>query len=144
VPTTLTPGDGQDLLARFKSAREDRDPDAMLELFAQACVYHPDPFAEALDGEIAIRAHWNDVAAEQVRVDFDAERIWVSGRTVLASWHAAFTRVATGERERVRGFSTLELDDHGLIARMRDWPTSRIVGIDSGPEPSGASDQRRE
>lgn len=141
---TLTPGDGQDLLARFKSAREVRDPDAMMELFADSCVYHPDPFEGPLDGEIAIRAHWNDVAAEQLRVDFDAERVWVSGRTVLASWHAAFTRVASAERVRVRGFSTLELDADGLIARMRDWPTSRIVGIDSGHQPSGASGQTGE
>lgn len=141
---TLTPGDGQDLLARFKTAREERDPDAMLELFADACVYHTDPFAEPLDGSTAIRAYWNDVAAEQVRVDFDAERIWVSGRTVLASWHAAFTRTKADERVRVRGFSTLELDDDGLIARMRDWPSTRVVGIDGGPGPSVPSTQTRE
>ena len=140
----MTPGDGQDLLARFKSAREQRDPDAMLGLFAEACVYHIDPFTPPLDGSTTIRAHWNDLAAEQVRVDFDAERMWVSGRTVLASWHAAFTRSTTAERMRVRGFSALELDGEGLIARMRDWPISQVVGLDSGHESAESPDQTGE
>jgi hypothetical protein len=48
---------------------------------------------------------------------------------VLASWHEAYTRRATGERVRVRGFSSLELDGDGLIERLRGWPVERVVGI---------------
>ena len=141
---TLTPGDGQDLFARLKQAREQRDPQAMLELYAAEATYDPDPFASPLEGSNAIREHWNAVAAEQVHVDFDAERVWVVSRTVLASWHAAYTHRATGVRSRVRGFSTLELDDAGSILRMRDWPLTRDVGIDSGyqpPDPSGPAEE---
>jgi uncharacterized protein (TIGR02246 family) len=144
VPITLTPGDGQDLFARFKQAREQRDPDAMLELYAEEAVYDPDPFASSLQGANAIRAHWNAVAAEQIHVDVDAERIWVSGPTVLASWHAAFTRVDTAVRVRVRGFSTMELADDGSILRMRDWSSTREVGIDGDHQPSGPSSQAEE
>jgi len=132
VPNDLTPGDGQDILARFKLAREGRDPDLMLELCAPDVEYHADPFAAPMRGALAVREHWNRIAAEQVHVDFDAERVWVVGRTVLASWHGAFTRRASGERVRVRGFSTLELDEEGLIARMREWPAWRLVGRDAG------------
>jgi hypothetical protein len=134
----LTPGEGQDLLARFKHAREQRDPDAMLELYREDAEYSTDPFEAPLEGANAIRAHWNTIASEQVHVDLDAERVWVSGSTVLASWHGAFTRAATAERIRVRGFSTFELDAAGLIARMRDWPLSRVVGVDSTHAPTGA------
>lgn len=130
MPDPLTPGDGQDVLARFKQARERRDPDAMLELFAESAEVRPDPFSAGLRGALELRAYWNEVAAGQVAVEFDAERIWVSGRTVLASWHEAHTRQVTEERIRVRGFSTLELDDEGLVARMRSWPLERVV---SGP-----------
>jgi ketosteroid isomerase-like protein len=144
VPITLTPGDGQDLFARFKQAREQRDPDAMLELYAEEAAYDPDPFEPTLQGANAIREHWNDVVAEQVRVDIDAERIWVAGRTVLAIWHAAFTRMDTAVRVRVRGFSTMELDDEGSILRMRDWSLTREVGIDRGHRPSGPSNQAEE
>ena len=89
MPISLTPGDGQDLFARFKQAREDRDVDVLLELYREDAEYRPDPFAATLEGAVAIRAHWNEIAAAQVSVDFDAENIWVSGRTVLASWHSA-------------------------------------------------------
>jgi ketosteroid isomerase-like protein len=135
MSTTLTPGDGQDLLARFKQAWERRDPDAMLELFADGAEHRLDPFAPPLEGQNALREHWNRVAAEQDHIEFDAERVWVSGRTVLASWHVALTRRATAERVRVRAFSSMELDDDGLIRRMRDWPVQQVVGIDSSYKP---------
>ena len=144
MPITLTPGDGQDLCARFKRAREERDPEAMLELYAPDASYDPDPFSPSLEGTNAIREHWNAIAAEQIHVEFDTERVWVAGRTVLTSWHAAFTRTATAERVRVRGFSSMELDDRGSIARMRDWALEEAVGIDSGHQPSGSSSEAEE
>ena len=144
MPITLTPGDGQDLFARFKQAREQRDPDAMLELYAEEATYDPDPFAPSLEGANAIRGHWNDIVAQQVHVDVDAERIWVAGRTVLVSWHAAFTRMATAVRVCVRGFSTMELDDAGSILRMRDWSRTQDVGIDRVHRPPGPSNEAEE
>ena len=67
------------------------------------------------------------------------------GRTVLASWHAAYTRIASAERVRIRGFSTIELDKSGRIARMRDWSVERMIGLDSklkpDPEPAAGENQ---
>jgi ketosteroid isomerase-like protein len=137
VSQTLAPGDGQDLFARFKQAWEKRDPDAMLELFAEDAEYRVDPFMQPLTGANAIRQHWNTIAAGQDHVEFDAERVWVSGRTVLGSWHAALTQRVTAERVRLRGFSTMELDEDGLIARLREWTVTRTVGIDSSYKPAG-------
>lgn len=128
MPDPLTPGDGQDLLARFKAAREARDVDAMLELFSEPAEMRTDPFAQPLADSNAIREHWNGVAARQLDVEHDPERIWAAGRTVLASWHEAYTLRDTGERVRVRGFSTLELDAQGLVRRMRSWPVEQVVG----------------
>ena len=139
VPKNLTPGDGQDLFARFKQAWEGRDPDAMLELFSEDAEYRVDPFMEPMIGLNAIREHWNAMAAAQDHIEFDAERVWVSGRTVLGSWHVALTDRATADRIRVRGFSTMELDDHGRIARMREWPVRKVVGIDSSYRNQAAS-----
>jgi hypothetical protein len=119
------------VFARFKRAWEERDPDAMLELFSDDAEYRIDPFVEPLIGLVAIRAHWNGVVAAQDHIEFDAERVWVSGRTILGSWHVALTERATADRVRIRGFSTLEIDEHGRIARLREWPVRRVVGIDS-------------
>lgn len=143
MPDPLTPGDGQDVLARYKRAWEKRQPELMMELYSDDAIYRPDPFVSELVGANDVRAHWNELIDQQAQVDFDAERVWVSGRTVLSSWHAAYTQRTDAERIRLRGFSTMELDAGGLIARQRDWPVSRSVGIDSRhlPEPaSGGQD----
>jgi limonene-1,2-epoxide hydrolase len=130
---TLTHGDAQDLLAAFKQGWERRAPDMIVELFERDAEYRPDPFADSLQGVNAIRALWNDLAASQLHVEFDAERIWVSGATVLASWHAAYTARATSERIRVRGFMTMELSEARppRVQRLRQWPIERVVGSDS-------------
>jgi ketosteroid isomerase-like protein len=131
VMPSLTPGDGQDLLARLKSATERRDVDLAVSLFRDDAEYRPDPFEDVLVGANAIRDVLNDEAAERANVEFDAERIWVSGGAVLASWHGAYTRRSDGERIRSRGFLTLELDDEHLIGRMRGWTLTRSVGRDT-------------
>ena len=127
----LTPGDAQDLLARYKAGWERRDPDALMELFADNAEFRPGPFEADLAGSNAIRAYWNDFAAGAANTEFDAERTWAAGPTVLASYHAAFTRRSDGSRVRVRGFMTLELDDDRHVARFREWPVQSVVGTDS-------------
>ena len=128
--STLTPGDGQDLLAAYKRARERRDPDAALALYADGAEHRENPFRDPIVGTNAIRAMWNDMAASQANTEFDAERVWVVGDTVLAGYHAAFTDRDTAARTRVRGFMTMELNNERLIQRLRDWPVSSVVGTD--------------
>lgn len=133
----LTPGDGQDLFARLKRATEERDVDLAVSLFREDAEYRPDPFEEALVGANAIRATWNDAVASRANAELDAEQVWVVGRTVLARWHGAYTRRADAQRVRQRGFMTLELDDEGRIARLREWTLTREVGIDGTFSPEG-------
>ncbi len=143
VMPSLTPGDGQALLARLKEATERRDVDLAVSLFRDDAEWRRDPFEEPLVGANAIRAVWNDEAATRANVELDAEQVWVTGQTVLARWHGAYTRRADAQRLRERGFLTLELDPEGLIARMREWTLTREVGVDGtfaaegGPEPGG-------
>jgi limonene-1,2-epoxide hydrolase len=127
----LSHGEAQDVLDAYKRAWETRDPDAAVELFSPDAELRRDPFEEPLRGANAIRAYWNQAAESQAHVEFDAERIWASGRTVLASWHVAFTVRATAQRIRARGFMTLELDDRGKVWRARQWWHTREVGTDS-------------
>jgi hypothetical protein len=123
-------GDAQNLLDAWKRGVERRSPDELLELCDRDIDFRPDPFAEPLIGLNAVHAHWNDFAASQANVEFDAERIWLNGNTVLASWHGAYTRRATAERVRIRGFMTLELNDDRRVQRLRQWPAERVVGTD--------------
>jgi hypothetical protein len=134
---TLTPGDGQDLLAAYKDAWERRDPDAALELYADGAEHCDDPFEEPLVGNNAIRELWNARAAGQTNVEFDAERVWTSASWVLSSYHAAYTNRANADRIRRRGFLAFELDDEKHILRARDWPVMRQVGTDTTIKPGG-------
>jgi ketosteroid isomerase-like protein len=118
-------------MQRYKHAWEARDPDEAMALYREDAEFRLDPFDGPALGANEIRAIWNDVAASQASVEFDAERVWVVGQTVLAPWHAAFTQRANGDRVRIRGFSTFELDDEGLIQRQKQWALSRVVGRDS-------------
>lgn len=131
----LSHGAAQDVLDTIKRGWEKRDPETIMGLFREDADYREHPFAEPLLGSNAIRARWNDICAGQAHIDFEPERIWVSGNTVLASWHVAFTRRASGERVRQRGFMTLELDDAGNVWRFRQWPLEQLVGTDSTFKP---------
>jgi hypothetical protein len=127
----LTHGDAQDILETLKRGWEARDPDTVMGLFRDDADYREHPFSEPLLGANAIRRRWNEICATQASINFEPERIWVSGNTVLASWHAAFTRRSNGERVRQRGFMTLELDDDAIVWRFRQWPLEQVVGTDS-------------
>jgi ketosteroid isomerase-like protein len=136
---TITHGDAQDMLAAFKRGWEERMPDEIVDLFAPDAEYHAEPSGPALLGANSIRELWNEICASQANVEFDAERIWVSGETVLVSWHAAYTRRVTGERVRLNGFMTLELTADGSVRRFRQWPVERVVGRDSTFRPEGGA-----
>jgi hypothetical protein len=133
----LSHGDAQDLLATFRSGWEARDPETIVGMFRDDADYREHPFEEAFQGGNAIRARWNEIAATQAHIEFEAERIWVAGATILASFHAAFTRRQNGDRVRLRGFMTFEIDDEGLVWRFRQWPLEQVVGKDSTFELEG-------
>ncbi len=135
----LTHGDGQDLLEAYKRAWERRDPNLAVSLFSEDAEYREDPFEEPMRGSNAIRAYWNTAAATQVNMEFDAERIWVVGRAVLASWHAAYTRRSDAQRVRLRGFMTLELNERGKVFRFREWWHRREVGTDTTVRPEAST-----
>jgi ketosteroid isomerase-like protein len=127
-------GDAQDLLDAYKRAWEGRDVDAVMDLYAADAEHRDHPFRDAIVGHGAIRAMWNDIAANEVDIEFDAEGIWVSGATVLASWHAAYTDRTNADRVRMRGFLTMELDDARRITRLREWPVAQVIGRAAGAE----------
>jgi hypothetical protein len=127
--SNLTPGDGQDLFARWKQAWERRDVDLAMSLFTDHVDYRYNPFEPSLIGGNAVRAHWNDSVADAQDVELDAERIWVVGSTVIATWHSAYTSPSRQERIRWRGVTTFELNDEGLVERLRQWSAERADSV---------------
>ena len=92
--------EGGEWLEAFGRAWQAFDGDAWVALFTDDAEYHEDPFGQPLVGSNALRAYLLDAAESQRDVEFTVEQHWVSGTTVLAAWHATFTRRATGRRGR--------------------------------------------
>jgi ketosteroid isomerase-like protein len=110
-----------DLLEAYGQAWETFDGDAWVALFTEDAEYRNDPFEPPIVGHNALRAYLLQAADSQRNVEFTVERHWVSGATVLAAWHVTFVRRSTGNVVRIVGFMTLEIVDHGRIARFREW-----------------------
>lgn len=130
MPRALTHGDAQDLMETYKQGWERRDVDLAMSLYRADAEYRESPFEPPLAGANAIRAMWNDIAANEAHVEFDVENLWAIGTTVLGSFHAAYTDRTTGERVRLRGFMTMEVDDGLHVRRLREWTLSEVVGMD--------------
>ncbi len=124
-----------DLLASYGRAWTTFDGDLLVSLFTADAEYHEDPFEPPMIGHNAIRAYWLEAAASQEQVEFDVERHWVSGDTVLAAWHAVYVRRGSSDRVRLAGFFVLDVAG-GKIRQLREWWHRR-------PAQSGGPDQGR-
>ena len=112
---------GGELLEAYGQAWETFSGDAWVAIFTDDAEYHGDPFGAPLVGHNALRAFMLESADTQRDVDFTVERHWVSGSTVLAAWHASWTRRTDGGRVRSAGFLTAEVAPDGRISRLREW-----------------------
>jgi ketosteroid isomerase-like protein len=110
-----------ELLAAYGAAWQGFDGDGWVALFEEDAEYHGDPFSPALVGHNALRAYLLQAAESQRDVEFTVERHWVSGSTILASWHATFVRQASGQVVRLAGFLTAEVGGNDRISRFREW-----------------------
>ena len=110
-----------ELLDAYGRAWSTFDGDAWVAIFTEDAEYHGDPFGEPLVGHNALRAFMLESAETQRDVDFTVERHWVSGSTVLAAWHASWTRRTDGSLTRSAGFIAADVAPDGRISRFHQW-----------------------
>jgi hypothetical protein len=114
-----------DLLDAFVRARTAHDGDAFTALFTPEAEFAMDPFATPLAGHNDLRAYLLGAAGAERWYDLAIERHWVSGDTVLAAWHASWTRPADEAKVRQAGFLSAEVGGDGRIGRLRLWTVTR-------------------
>ena len=114
-----------DLLEALVRARIDQDGDALTALFTPDAEALLDPFATPLAGHNALRAYLLAAADAERWYDLTIERHWVSGDTVLAAWHASWTRRSDEAKVRQAGFLSAEVGGDGRIVRLRLWTVTR-------------------
>lgn len=122
---TISYADAHDLLDACVRARTAHDGDAFTALFDPDAEVHLDPFAEPLVGHNDLRAYLLHAADAERWYDLAIERHWVSGDTVLAAWHASWTRIGDEAKVREAGFLSAEVGGDGRIARLRLWTVTR-------------------
>jgi hypothetical protein len=101
------------------------DGDAFVALFEDEAELVLDPFEPALAGHNALRAYLLEAADAERHYDLAIERHWVSGDTVLAAWHASWTRVGDDAKVRQAGFLSAEVGEDGRMGRLRLWTVAR-------------------
>ncbi len=121
----ITYAEAHDLLGRLVEARMQYLGDALVDQFTETCDVVIDPFEAPLVGHNALRAYLNDAAEAERWFDLAIERHWVSGSTVLAAWHASWTRNADEAKVRQAGFLSAEMGEDGRIERLKLWTVSR-------------------
>jgi len=122
---TLTYAEGHDLLEALRRARTEYDGDRWTELFREEAEVSLDPFGTPLAGHNALRAYLLEAAEAERWYDLAIERHWVSGETVLAAWHASWTRRTDEAKVRQAGFLLAEVGEDGRIGRLRQWAVTR-------------------
>lgn len=122
---TITYAQAHDLLETLVRARIAYDGDAWTDHFTEDAELALDPFAPPLAGHNAIRAYLNDAAEVERHFDLAIERHWVSGDTVLAAWHASWTRRSDEAKVRQAGFLSAEVGEDGRIVRLKQWTVTR-------------------
>jgi len=106
----------------YGAAWEERDPEAVIRLFAEDTTYQETPFSQPMRGRDAIRQYWSRaVAAYQEQVRFGCEILAVSGLTAIAHWWASFVRISSKTRVSLDGVFLLTFDEAGLCRELREW-----------------------
>ena len=122
---TITYAEAHDLLGRLVKARMRYDGDAWTDQFSEDAEVVLDPFEAPLAGHNALRAYLLGAAEAERWFDLAIERHWVAGGTVLAAWHASWTRRSDEAKVRQAGFLSAEVGEGGRIERLKHWPVTR-------------------
>ena len=122
---TITYAGAHDLLGSLVRARAGYDGDAWTACFAETAEMVLDPFEAPLVGHNALRAYLNEAAEAERWFDLAIERHWVSGDTILATWHASWNRLTDEAKVRQAGFLSAEVGEDGRIGRLKHWTVVR-------------------
>ena len=109
-------------LDSYGSAWEERDPEAVIRLFAEDATYQETPFSQPMRGREAIRQYWSKaVVAYQEQVRFAFEVLAITEVTAIAHWWASFVRISSKTRASLDGVFLLTFDAAGLCRELREW-----------------------
>jgi uncharacterized protein (TIGR02246 family) len=109
-------------LDSYRSAWEERDPEAVIRLFAEDATYQETPFSQPMRGREAIRQYWSRaVVAYQEAIQFGYEVLAITEVSAIAHWWASFVRVSSKTQVSLDGVFVLAFDKSGRCQELREW-----------------------
>lgn len=108
-----------DWLEGYKSAWEDRDPDAAAALFTPDALYREQPYQASFEGREGVRSYWAEVTATQSGVQFRyGTPIVTADHTVVEWW---VTMQNGGADVTLAGIFLLRFDNGGLCSDLIEY-----------------------
>lgn len=113
-----------ELLKDFLEAFNRHDLDAIMEYFAEECVFYmprgADPRGDRYEGKSAVRAGLATRFSGIPDVHYGDDQHWVCGSLGVSEWTLTGTNTA-GERIEVRGLDLLEFAGGKIIRKDSFW-----------------------
>lgn len=113
-----TPQLGRDLIDTFARGWAKGQVDLILSVFGDDAVFVETPFAEPLQGGVAIRRYWSEVPANQSEITVTTGEIFTVGPWFSTEFKAVFRRRRTGDWVEAKGALFCETAQ-GRISEMR-------------------------
>lgn len=103
----------------YRTAWEDRDPDAAAALFTPGATYRSNIVEEPHRGQEEVRAYWMSVTEAQSDVEVRMGRPFVDGRRVAVEF---WTNMKVGGDDvTLPGCLLLDFDEAWLCTRLREY-----------------------
>lgn len=106
-------------VAGYRSAWEERDPDAAASLFSAGATYRANILEEPYQGREGVRDYWATVTAAQSEVQVRMGRPFGDGDRVTVEFWT--NMLVSGDPVTLPGCLLLDFDDDGLCRRLREY-----------------------
>ena len=120
-----------DWLDRYRTAWEQRDPDAASALFTEGATYHEMPYDPPIEGRPAIADYWAKAVAGQRDVRFTSEILACEQDRGLCHWHVTFTAAEGGSTIDLDGIFHCRFADDAHVAEFQEWWHVKVAPADT-------------
>ncbi len=103
----------------YRSAWENRDPDAAAALFTEDSSYREQPYAEPFMGREGVRSYWEKVTATQEDVTVRYGVPLTEGNRAAVEWWVTMRN--GGMDVTLAGEFLLVFDESGLVQTLREY-----------------------
>ena len=117
----LTPREFDAWLRGYKSAWENRDPQAAAALFTDDAEYYWTPFDPPHRGKEGIAAVWKGAVSQQKDINFTYDVLAVNGALGIARWHTKLTAVPDNTPVEFDGIIVATFAPSKHCREFREW-----------------------